>query len=152
MIKHLGSNLALALALASPPAGIFVQPRTYAGYTMAEVMRGISWAETGHDPRAVGKLGEVSQYQILDICRRDFNRVNRTNITMAQIAKSPTTAYRVGSWRFDRAWENFHRLHPRTQLACALSAYNRGERKTRKRIGWDYRDKVIGYIKTKETK
>jgi hypothetical protein len=54
----------------------------------------IAMVESGNDPDAIGKHGEVSHLQISDIMRRDYIRVHNPvhKITMAELSKSPETA------------------------------------------------------------
>lgn len=52
----------------------------------------LSMIESGDNPNAVGKAGEVSQYQITSACLADANDYIKTSYTMADIKADPRKA------------------------------------------------------------
>ena len=129
--------------------------------TMDTWLAAISWHETGDNPTALGKDGEVSQYQILPIHFDLFftpNQISKDPVRAKTIAgrllRELCAGFMVQPFNLKYGYQ-FEHEYPRQDCAWedfgvmrhVLAAYNAGY--TGARVGgkgFDYADKIINLV------
>lgn len=102
-------------------------------------MTRIAIKETGRRMRRKGAAGEVSEFQLMPITIKSYNRLHKTAYTVEQVGRSKILSRMIADWSIQWHMWRYREECAALRLVLSVSAYNTGYKLAdRHVIRWTY--------------